>query len=63
LTEKEAIYYELLVLRCRRGQREALEEVVRTWEKRLKIEYQLGDLSEQVSRLSPKESSDEHRKG
>jgi RNA polymerase sigma factor (sigma-70 family) len=35
LTEKEAIYCELLVLRCRRGQREALEEVVRTWERRL----------------------------
>ncbi len=35
MTEKEAIYYELLVLRCRRGQREALEEVVRTWEQRL----------------------------
>jgi RNA polymerase sigma-70 factor, ECF subfamily len=35
LTEKEAIYCELLVLRCRRGQKDALEEVVRTWERRL----------------------------
>jgi RNA polymerase sigma-70 factor, ECF subfamily len=35
LTEKEAIYCELLVLRCRRGQKDALEEVVRTWEQRL----------------------------
>jgi RNA polymerase sigma-70 factor (ECF subfamily) len=37
LTEKEAIYYELLVLRCRRGQKDALEELVRndeqtTWQ-------------------------------
>ena len=32
---KEAIYDELLVLRCRRGERAALEELVRTWEKRL----------------------------
>jgi RNA polymerase sigma factor (sigma-70 family) len=31
----EAIYEELLVLRCRRGERAALEEMVRTWEKRL----------------------------
>jgi RNA polymerase sigma-70 factor (ECF subfamily) len=35
LTEKQAIYYELLVLRCRLGRRDALEELVRTWEKRL----------------------------
>lgn len=35
MTEKEAIYYELLVLRCRRGQRNALEELIRTWEGRL----------------------------
>jgi RNA polymerase sigma-70 factor (ECF subfamily) len=35
LTEKQAIYYELLVLRCRRGQKDALEELVRSWEKRL----------------------------
>ena len=32
---KEAIYEELLVLRCRRGERDAVEELVRTWEKRL----------------------------
>ena len=31
----EAIYEELLALRCRRGEKAALEEVVRTWEKRL----------------------------
>lgn len=35
MTEKQAIYYELLVLRCRLGRKEALEELVRTWEKRL----------------------------
>jgi RNA polymerase sigma-70 factor (ECF subfamily) len=35
LTEKDAIYNELLVLRCRRGQKDALEELVRSWEKRL----------------------------
>lgn len=35
MTEKQAIYYELLVLRCERGQKDALEELVRTWEKRL----------------------------
>ena len=35
MTEKEAIYYELLVLRCRRGQTDALEELVRSWEKQL----------------------------
>jgi RNA polymerase sigma-70 factor (ECF subfamily) len=35
MTEKQAIYYELLAIRCRRGQREALEELVRGWEKRL----------------------------
>ena len=35
MTEKQAIYYELLVLRCQRGQRDALEELVRNWEKRL----------------------------
>jgi RNA polymerase sigma factor (sigma-70 family) len=32
---KETIYEELLVLRCRRGEPAALEELVRTWEKRL----------------------------
>ncbi len=31
----EVIYQELLVLRCRRGENAALEELVRTWEKRL----------------------------
>ncbi len=35
MSNKQAIYYELLVLRCRWGQRQALEELVRTWEKRL----------------------------
>lgn len=35
MAEKQAIYYELLVLRCRLGRKEALEELVRTWEKRL----------------------------
>jgi RNA polymerase sigma factor (sigma-70 family) len=35
LTEKETIYYELLVLRCQRGQRNAIEELIRTWEGRL----------------------------
>src|SRR4029450_5710752 len=32
---KEAVYEELLALRCRRGEKAALEELVRTWEKRL----------------------------
>ncbi len=31
----ETIYQELLALRCRRGEKAALEELVRTWEKRL----------------------------
>jgi RNA polymerase sigma factor (sigma-70 family) len=31
----EAIYQELLALRCRRGERAALEELVRDWETRL----------------------------
>jgi RNA polymerase sigma factor (sigma-70 family) len=35
LAEKQAIYYELLVLRCRRGQKAAFEELIRSWEKRL----------------------------
>lgn len=35
MTEKQAIYYELLVLQCQQGQRDALEELVRSWEKRL----------------------------
>ena len=35
MTEKQAIYYELLVLRCQQGQKDAFEELVRSWEKRL----------------------------
>lgn len=35
MTEKQAIYFELLVLRCRQGRKDALEELVRTWERRL----------------------------
>lgn len=35
MTEKQAIYYELLVLRCRQGRRDAFEQLVRDWEKRL----------------------------
>ncbi len=35
MTEKERIYAELLALRCRRGERGALEELVRAWENRL----------------------------
>jgi len=35
VTEKERIYCELLVLRCRRGQRAAWEELVQTWERPL----------------------------
>jgi len=35
VTEKEAIACELLVLRCRQGRKEALEEMVRTWERPL----------------------------
>lgn len=31
----EVVYGELLALRCRRGDKAALEELVRTWEKRL----------------------------
>jgi RNA polymerase sigma factor (sigma-70 family) len=31
LTEKQSIYNELLVLRCCRGQKEALDELVQTW--------------------------------
>ncbi len=31
----EAIYQKLLALRCKRGEKAALEELVRTWEKRL----------------------------
>ena len=35
MTEKQAIYYKLLVLRCRRGHKDALEELVTSWEKPL----------------------------
>ncbi len=35
LSNKQEIYYELLVLRCKRGQKQAFEELVRSWEKRL----------------------------
>lgn len=35
MTEKQAIYCELLVLRCRQGQKDALEELVKGWEKQL----------------------------
>jgi RNA polymerase sigma factor (sigma-70 family) len=35
LTEKQAIYYELLVLRCCQGRKDALEELVRRWERPL----------------------------
>lgn len=34
-TRKEQIYYELLVLRCRRQDRSAQEELIHAWEKRL----------------------------
>ncbi len=33
--DKDLIYHELLVLRCRRGERAALEELVGEWERRL----------------------------
>ncbi len=32
---KDAIYCELLVLRCKRGQKQAFEELIEHWEKRL----------------------------
>jgi RNA polymerase sigma-70 factor (ECF subfamily) len=35
LPDKETIYNELLVLRCRKGQQEAFKELVGAWEKRL----------------------------
>jgi RNA polymerase sigma factor (sigma-70 family) len=35
VTERQTAYLELLVLRCQRGRLEALEELVRMWEKRL----------------------------
>jgi RNA polymerase sigma-70 factor (ECF subfamily) len=34
-SDKDAIYVELLALRCRRGERSALEELIRTWERPL----------------------------
>jgi RNA polymerase sigma-70 factor (ECF subfamily) len=34
-TEKDLIHHELLVMRCQRGERAALEELVATWERRL----------------------------
>lgn len=34
-TEREQIYYELLVLRCRRRDNSAMEELIRHWERRL----------------------------
>jgi len=35
LRDKKAIYYELLVLRCRQRRQDALEELIRTWERPL----------------------------
>ena len=35
VTRKEQVYYELLILRCRRQDRSAREELIRCWEKRL----------------------------
>ena len=35
MTKKQTIYYELLVLRCKRGQKDALQELVGTWENKL----------------------------
>ncbi|MHC4144632.1 MAG: RNA polymerase sigma factor [Planctomycetota bacterium] len=35
MTDKQAIYYELLVLRCQKGHKEAFEELIRSWEQRL----------------------------
>ena len=35
MTDKQAIYYELLVLRCNRGHKDAIEELVGNWERRL----------------------------
>jgi RNA polymerase sigma-70 factor (ECF subfamily) len=34
-TEKELLYQELLVLRCQRGDRAALQELITTWQRRL----------------------------
>ena len=35
MRDKKTIYYELLVLRCRQGRQDALEELIRTWERPL----------------------------
>ena len=35
MRDTRAIYYELLVLRCRQGRQDALEELIRTWERPL----------------------------
>ena len=35
LSEKETIYYQLVVLRCQRGEKGAFKELVKGWEKRL----------------------------
>ena len=35
MTERQEPHLELLVLRCQRGRKEALAELVQTWEKRL----------------------------
>ena len=35
VADKQRIYRELLFLRCKRGERQALEELVRDWEPRL----------------------------
>jgi len=34
-SEKESIYYERVVLRCQRNEKDAFEELIRNWEKRL----------------------------
>jgi RNA polymerase sigma-70 factor, ECF subfamily len=53
VTEKEAVYNELLVLRCRRRQKEALEELVRTWDRPLLyyIRRLVGDEQESLQIL------------
>ena len=35
MIEKQTIYYELLVVRCQRGQKDALQEIFGTWENKL----------------------------
>jgi RNA polymerase sigma-70 factor (ECF subfamily) len=53
VTEKEAVHYELLVLRCRQRQRDALEELVRTWDRPLRyyIRRLMGDEHESLQIL------------